>query len=108
MQSESRFLRRISSDEVVLFLHCFLAWLTGHWWGSRFGATWRHRLQPGWANRFFISSWFLRCGFILAGVIAADVVYLFVSGTERPILGIVSLCLVAGVASGVALGREAY
>lgn len=92
----------------MTFLHCFLAWLTGHWWGSRFGATWRNRIEPGWANRLFISSWFLRCGLILAGLHTADILFLIAAGVEPGLLGIVLLCLVAGVASGVALGREAY
>jgi hypothetical protein len=92
----------------MLFLHCFLAWLTGHWWGSRFGATWRDRVEPGWANRFFISPWFLRCGLILAGLHGADILHLVASDVGAGLIGIVLLCLAAGVASGVALGREAY
>ena len=92
----------------MLVLHCFLAWLTGHCWGSRFGATWRNRVEPGWANRLFISPWFLRCGLVLAGVTIVDMIYLVASGLEPVILGVVLLCLTAGVASGLALGREAY
>ena len=92
----------------MLLLPCFLTWLTGHWWGSRFGATWRNRLEPGWANRLFISPWFLRCGLILAGINAAVIFHLIASDIEPTTLGIIFVCLLAGLASGVALGRESY
>ena len=92
----------------MLLLHCLLAWLTGHWWGSRFGATWRNRIEPGWANRLFISRWFLRLGFILAGAFATDFFVLIANDADPVDWVTVVLCLPVGILSGVALGREAY
>ena len=92
----------------MLLLHCLLAWLTGHWWGSRFGATWRNRIEPGWANRVFLSPQFLRLGVMLAAIYGADILFLITTNADPVFLVIVVSCLPLGVVSGVALGREAY
>ena len=92
----------------MLFLHGFLAWLTGHWWGSRFGAEWRERVEPGWGNRVFRSSAFLRLGYVILAVDGAAVVYIIASAGIAKFLSLVLPCMVAGAFTGLLLGREAY
>lgn len=92
----------------MLFLHGFLAWLTGHWWGLRFGAKWRNRVEPGWGNTLFLSSKFLYLGFVVLSLDAAAVGYFVVYVGISKVLSLVLPCLAAGVFTGVVLGSEAY
>jgi hypothetical protein len=92
----------------MIFLHGFLAWLTTHCWGLHFGAKWMRRVDPAWANGLFISASFLRFCLIVSVVEAADLVFLIAIAKGGGFPLPVALCLAAGSATGVALGRAAY
>lgn len=90
------------------FFHGFIAWLSGHCWGCRFGAKWRQRSEPGSANPAFVSPAFLWFAFALSLTETAAIA-LFSTQQSGLFGAVIALgCAIGGLATGLAHGREPY